>query len=184
MTLFLMSPTGRTLLVIGVVIGVLLVVFAILAVILWQVLLKLEKKVYLAFEEFAPTEKERAQVISDTIQYIQNRHIHGKEEFMEQFRESVSKIDQAQSPDELRPIKDTMDFAVLYLGKLLREKGGRPADKEGAEALDQARKKTDEAVVPYTKAAANYNAVLSMWPTKLANRCHRRPNRRKRIAQL
>lgn len=183
---FLMSEAMRIVVVVLIVVAAFAVVFGLAAIILWNVLLRLEKKVYRAFDEFVPHEKHRAEVIGGALDYIDtnNHKLKGKQEFLTEFRTAVDQVTTAESPDDLCPLKDTMDFAVLYCGKLLKERGKGPEAKQIAKELDDIKADTDQASQAYTKAAAQYNSVLAMWPTKLANRLHRKKNRRKQISQL
>ena len=183
MILILTSTTEvlNTLYVILGAIGLAVIVFGLSSIILWYVLKNREKKVYREFDRILPVEQKRAARTEEIYQEIRSRKLHCKEEFAQEFEKVFAEVKQASDPASLRRCKDTIDFAELYLAKVLRTYGRGKSDQDKAEELLNMRKLNDDAYLPFAKACATYNAVLSMWPTRLANRLHRQANRRTKI---
>ena len=179
-----LADTNTNLTVLWVILGVIaafVVIFGIFSVILWYVLLALEKKVYREFEKVIPMEIERAERTQKGYHLIRDLHLHCKKEFAEQFEKAFEDVKRAETPDEMRKVKNVLDFADLYLGKVLQEYGRGEKAKEMSKSLEENRKNSDKSYESFTKAASSYNSVLAMWPTKLANKLHRKSNRRTRI---
>ena len=174
MILILTSTTEvlNTLYVILGAIGLAVIVFGLSSIILWYVLKNREKKVYREFDRILPVEQKRAARTEEIYQEIRSRKLHCKEEFAQEFEKVFAEVKQAS---------DTIDFAELYLAKVLRTYGRGKSDQDKADELLNMRKLNDDAYLPFAKACATYNAVLSMWPTRLANRLHRQANRRTKI---
>ncbi len=167
--------------VILIVIAVFAVFFVLAAVILWQILKAVEKEVYKEFDKFIPLEQERAKVTAEALNMIEERHLKMPEGLTEKLKKALEDLKEADTPDTLRPVKDILDWSDLIMAKVLRERGRKPECKAMAERLENSRKGNDQDYQAFARVAGSYNAILSMWPTRLANRCHRRANRRTKI---
>lgn len=166
--------------VVLIVVACLFVFFLISGIIMWQVLKVMEKKVYKAFDSVSEPVTKLKDELDRSVKLCEKERLHHKKEFFDQFKKAIAEFS-TESPKALLPSKDVFDFGVVYVGKVLSELGRSKEDKEQYEALMNARKASEEAILNYSKVAASYNAILSMWPTRLANRLHRKANRRTKI---
>lgn len=164
-----------------IVVAVFVVFFILAAVILWQILKVVEKKVYKEFEKVIPRERARAEVTAEALSMIEAKHLKMPEGLTEKLKQALEDLKEADTPDTMRPVKDILDWSDLIMAKVLRERGRKPDCKDMANRLEESRKGDDADYQSFARTAGSYNAILSMWPTRLANRCHRRANRRQKI---
>lgn len=166
--------------VILIVIAVLAVAFLLFSVIAWYILKHEEKKVYSEFEKVAGPATELKDALQAGIGLVEQQKLKHRTDFFDEFKAAIKDFD-VSSPKAIKPVKDQLDVGALYVGKVLSSYGRGKQSKEAVSRLNKARAESDKAFLEYSKVAGSYNAILNMWPTRLANRLHRKQNRRTKI---
>lgn len=183
MPIFLTENNNNVLyivLVILLVVAAFFVFFLVSGLISWQFLLKYEKKVYASFEKVLPIEKKRKEVLNASITYVQSHHFKHNKDLIKDIQEKMNK--DFDSPNSLLPVKDAMDFAEVYLKKLLEAYGRDQQAQSLIDAIQANHKESETIYASFSKIAAKYNAIFMMWPTRLINKFHKKKNRRTKIS--
>lgn len=172
------NPGLAALYAVLIVAGSFAVLFVIAAILLWQLLKGLGRKVEASFAAILPFEQKRAAAIREAMELATAERLPAKKAFLDSFAQGLAKVD-APALKERRDAKDTMDFALIYLGKVFATYGTSAADRALAQTIADLRAAAQSAYLAYGRAAASYNAVLAMWPARFANRLHRKNRREK-----
>ena len=164
-----------------IIIGILVATFLLFLIIgfaLWPLAGKMEKEVQAEFDRILPFEKRRAKVVEDSLNLLEKENLPAKPEFVTSFRENLKKVDSSELLSR-RDAKDSMDFAQLYIIKVIDAYGTSDDDKKTKEKIQDLEKEAEKAYLAYGKKAAAYNSLITMFPIRFINRFAKKHHKEK-----
>lgn len=169
-------------LIVVIVLACLFLLFFITGWIFWAILLKIEKKVYVSFSNIIPLEDKRREILLSCIKHIKDKRYSCNKELLKEIEDKITpKFD---NPKDAISVKDSMDFGVMYLTKILKTYGKSLIDDDFIKQMEEANKISYQEYEKFSKIAARYNAIFLMPSTKLVNKMHKKENRRTRISYM
>ncbi len=164
-----------------IIIGMLVATFLLFLIIgfaLWPLAGKMEKQVQAEFDRILPFERRRAKAVQDSLDLLDRENLPAKPEFVKSFRENLEKVDSSELLNR-REAKDSMDFAQLYIIKVIDAYGTSAEDRKAKERIKDLEKEAERAYLAYGKKAAAYNSLITMFPLRFVNRFAKKHHKEK-----
>ncbi|MCI1734382.1 MAG: hypothetical protein LKM30_01420 [Bacilli bacterium] len=152
---------------IGAVLGGLLVAWLIAFLVILALAKKAQKKAFSSLDALVPYEKERFQAINDVVStLIVEKRLPKSGDIADLVDEQKSSL--ASSRIDMAKVKASDDFLILYLRKLIKEKGLKmkepysDLDKKMASYFYEDSQAKDSPYRVYNNQAMRYNSYLGM----------------------
>lgn len=144
----------------------LLVIWGISFVVLVFLMKKTQKKAFKALDDLVPYERERFDIILETVEQLKKENKFRNKE-MDKLVEEQKKLLEGVTID-MSKVKAQNDFLILYLRKLLKDKGLKMKDpykdlnKKMEEHFFDDTSSKNSPYYNYSKLALRYNAYMGM----------------------